>query len=275
MEIIKQQRKGLFLLLCLGVGLLAEISFLHGEVGISYLVFVTGFYMVFFLRYKFAFHHRRIGLLFTLAIWLLSGSYLLYDNQTFYRLNFIVIPLLMLAHIVLITSPKTFKWNTPRFFRLMILKIKTAKEDLLVYIEAGLKRTLFRISSAQAHNISRILFGLFVGSVVLFVLMKFNQMLDFSFTMNPFYSLYAFLQHDKVSFIFRIVFICIVGLIIYSIFQVLEKDHVKVLRKKPPLLLQKWDSLIIIAILICLNVFYTLSFISPLRDLLKNQWQEK
>src|SRR5690625_3808479 len=77
----------LFLLACLGLGVLAEVSFLHGRIGVSYLVFIAGFYTVLFLRFQLRFNHRRIGLLFTAAIWVLGGSYLLYDNEFFYFLN--------------------------------------------------------------------------------------------------------------------------------------------------------------------------------------------
>src|SRR5690625_1367883 len=119
-----KRNEWLFLLACLGLGILAEISFLHGRVGVSYLVFIAGFYTVLFLRFQLEFNHRRIGLLFTAAIWVLSGSYLLYDNEFFYFLNLLVIPILVFSHIVLITSPNTFKWSTPGFITLMREKLK-------------------------------------------------------------------------------------------------------------------------------------------------------
>src|SRR5699024_5772237 len=108
-------RDWIFLFLSLGLGFLAEISFLHGTIGLSYLMF--------FYRFRLAFQHRRIGLLFMASIWLLSMSYVLYDNQLFYALNLIVIPVLVLTHIVLITRPNTFKWHTPRFIMSLILKL--------------------------------------------------------------------------------------------------------------------------------------------------------
>src|SRR5690625_776237 len=82
-----KQKEWLFLLACFGLGVLAEISFLHGRVGISYPIFIAGFYLVIFLRYRLAFNHRRIGLLLMLVIWILSGSYLFYDNDFFHNLR--------------------------------------------------------------------------------------------------------------------------------------------------------------------------------------------
>src|SRR5690625_718989 len=102
-------RDWIFLFLSLGLGFLAEISFLHGTIGLSYLMFITGCYIVFFYRFRLAFQHRRIGLLFMASIWLLSMSYVLYDNQIFYATNLIVSPALVVKLIVLITHTNTFK----------------------------------------------------------------------------------------------------------------------------------------------------------------------
>src|SRR5690625_6094617 len=76
-------RDWLFLFLSLGLGFLAEISFLHGTIGLSYLLFISGFYIVFFYRFRLAFQHRRIELLFIASIWLLSLCYVLSYNQLF------------------------------------------------------------------------------------------------------------------------------------------------------------------------------------------------
>src|SRR5690625_2539104 len=140
MVLHKNQREWMFLLICLGLGVLGERSFLHGQIGLSYLVFITGFYLVVFLRYRLAFNHRRIGLLFTVTIWILSGSYLLYDNSLFYTLNLFVIPILIFSHIVLITSPNTFQWNTPKFVALLKLKLRDAKNYSIQFCKENIQR---------------------------------------------------------------------------------------------------------------------------------------
>src|SRR5690625_5307412 len=86
MKINITRKDWLFLIACIGLGILAEVSFLHGRVGLSYLVFISGFYLVVLLRFRLSFNHRRIGLLFMVVIWILSGSYLFYDNYLFYNL---------------------------------------------------------------------------------------------------------------------------------------------------------------------------------------------
>src|SRR5690625_1780766 len=101
MKINITRKDWLFLIACIGLGILAELSFLHGRVGLSYLVFISGFYLVVFLRFRLSFNHRRIGLLFMVVIWILSGSYLFYDNQLFHNLNLLLFLILFFFFIVL------------------------------------------------------------------------------------------------------------------------------------------------------------------------------
>src|SRR5690625_6833197 len=70
LEVNISRRDVWFLIVCLGLGFLAEYSFLHGIVGVSYPIFLAGFYIVVFLRFKYSFHHRRIGLLLMVCIWI-------------------------------------------------------------------------------------------------------------------------------------------------------------------------------------------------------------
>lgn len=76
MDVQVTKRDWPFLLVCVGLGILAELSFFHEEIGLSYLVFIAVFYAVFFLRISIPFQRRRIGLLLMAAVWLLAGSYL-------------------------------------------------------------------------------------------------------------------------------------------------------------------------------------------------------
>src|SRR5690625_4314245 len=111
----------LFLLTCIWLGVLAVLSFLHVSIGLSYLLFISVFYLVVFLRFRLSFNHRRIGLLFMAVIWILSGSYLFYDNHLFHNLNLLLIPVLIFSHIVLMTSPNIFNCNTSRFIYFFII----------------------------------------------------------------------------------------------------------------------------------------------------------
>src|SRR5699024_11401965 len=97
------------------------------------------------------FNHRRFGLLFMASIWLLSSTFLFFDSTLFYTLNLLLIPILILAHIVLITSPNTFKWNTPTFLLMLIDKVRVACKYNL---KAGKKLNIF-IEKKMKHNLSK------------------------------------------------------------------------------------------------------------------------
>ncbi|MFL6554942.1 MAG: DUF4173 domain-containing protein, partial [Bacillus sp. (in: firmicutes)] len=81
----------IFLMLCLLLGVLGEEAFFRGEIGISYFVFISGFYSVFLWRYRcFQFSHQRLGYLILCCIWLMSANYFLNNNFLFYGLNILV-----------------------------------------------------------------------------------------------------------------------------------------------------------------------------------------
>src|SRR5690625_1765498 len=108
---LDRENHGLFLLACVLLAVLAELCFLHGQIGVSYLIFIVAFYMIIFLRFGMGFNHRRIGLLMMVSIWLLSASFLLYSNSFFYSINIVIIPVLVFSHVVLITRSNTFVWE--------------------------------------------------------------------------------------------------------------------------------------------------------------------
>src|SRR5699024_7235397 len=122
----------LFLFICFMLAYLADLSFMQGRIGLSYLVFISVFYLVIFIRFRFTFNHRRIGLLLSAVIWLLSSTFLLYDNEFFLQINVILIPLLVLIHLVLITQPYTFVWETTLFFLIVLNKIYMSVNNICI-----------------------------------------------------------------------------------------------------------------------------------------------
>src|SRR5699024_11538176 len=77
---------------CFLLGILAEITFFQVEIGLSMLLFISCFYIVFFLRFRLsAFHHRRIGILLMVMICMLSATYLLFGENIFFFLYNIII----------------------------------------------------------------------------------------------------------------------------------------------------------------------------------------
>ena len=249
----------LFLLACLGLGVLAEVSFLHGRIGVSYLVFIAGFYTVLFLRFQLRFNHRRIGLLFTAAIWVLGGSYLLYDNEFFYFLNLFVIPILMFAHIVLITSPNTFKWNTPKFIIFMQEKLHSGITYSLEFCNRVYKLLFKNMDDQVSQILKRILIGLVISIPLLIVIIGLLMSADAVFE-NLVMRLPIFLlQFNFWEVTFRIGYIILISALFFGVFQVLLK-HSKPQESAFSLEKEKdfWDSITAITILSLLNLVYLL-----------------
>src|SRR5699024_2932758 len=171
MRVSVQGKDWLFLLVCFALAMFAYLAFLRGEIGVSYIAFITAFYLVVFLRFGFSFQHRRIGLLLMAAIWLLSSCFVLYDVLLFKMLNVLLIPLLVFIHLVLMMQPNTFVWETPRFIHILLLKFGRA----LVYVK-GFGMTLFYLltkgrNPAKVKVAKQVFIGLFLGLPLLFVIM--------------------------------------------------------------------------------------------------------
>src|SRR5699024_9594174 len=147
---------------CFILGIIAEIAFFQGDIGISYLVFVSAFYFVFFLRFRLsAFHHRRVGLLFMLVIWLLSATFLFYGRNIFYTWNLVIILILIFIHIIIITRPNTFIWQTVHFLKTM----GRILYESLFYVKALVKKLWAEVK--QHKVIASIVLLLFIGFIIL------------------------------------------------------------------------------------------------------------
>lgn len=254
-----RKHDGLFLLVCFGLGLLAEISFLHGRIGLSYLVFVAGFYLVIFLRFKLSFNHRRIGLLFMVAIWVLSGSYLMYDNSLFHNLNILIIPILVFSHIVLITSPNTFTWNTPHFISLLKSKWQKGRRYSFSFCYAMSKKIFKNTNKQAAQTLKRVIAGIVIGIPLLLLIIGLLMSADAVFEEVILRLPQFILRFNFLEGVFRFAFVVIVGLIFFGIIQVLQAkpkqmDGLANEEKKKT----HWDSVIAVTILVMLNAVYLL-----------------
>lgn len=259
-----QKKDGIFLFLCIGLGILAELSFLHGRIGLSYLVFISGFYLVVFLRFRLEFNHRRIGLLLMVVIWILSGSYLIYDHALFYNLNLFMIPILVFAHTVLITRPNTFKWNTPHFVLMLFEKLREAHKYVVSFNNSVFRKFFKNMGQQTGQIVKRIMIGLGIGIPLLCVITVLLMSADTIFE-NAVMRLPRFmLELNFIEGTFRFIFIICVGLLFFGVFQVLQKKTSTPLQHNE----QKnnnWDSITAITILFMLNSIYLIFVVIQFR----------
>lgn len=259
MKVQTNQRDWWFLLVCLVLGVLAELSFFHSKIGISFLIFIAGFYAVVFFRFPFSFTHRRIGILIMLSVWMLAAGYLLYDNTLFQLLNLIIIPVLVYFHIVLITSPNSLKWSTPGFVLLLSDKLGRGFKYSYAFCSKTFRQVFRNMDDKTAQIIKRILIGLVIGAPLLlfitFLLMSADAVFQDLVLRLPTF----LLQLNFMEGITRALIIIFCTLLFFGVFQVLRERPERDLpvRDKEDLS-GKWDSITALTILILLNAVYVL-----------------
>lgn len=253
MEVNISRADLIFLLVCLALGFLAEVSFFHGRIGISYLVFLIGFYALVFWKFKFSFHHRRIGLLMMVCIWILGANYLFYDIAFFHGLNSLVIPALVFAHIVLITSPAEIKWGKPGFLLLLLYKLIEAYEFMFRFIFAIISK-LFKKKEKQSHEtLTKVLLGIVLALPVLLLVLALLMSADLMFE-NFVQNLPEFIFVIDFELLFRGFIILFSGFLFFSVFHILGKGEsplASVERRRI-----SFNSISAITILILLNTVY-------------------
>lgn len=259
MKRVKDRKKSLlFLLICLGLGVIAELSFFHGMIGVSYPVFIAAFYSVLYYRFGFKFNHRRIGLLLMVVIWILSASYLFFDNEFFYMLNIIVIPVLVFIHIVLITAPNHIDWISLPFFHRVLQKFSQTFGYGKRLVKVFFKRVLFKqMKNETAQTIKRIVIGLLIGGPLLFFITFLLMLADVNFG-NVVMKIPEFLL--KLNFlegVFRVIAVLLLTLLFFGAFQVLYKRYVPpIVRPTLDKKETRWDGITLATILVLLNCIY-------------------
>ncbi|MFD1851692.1 DUF4153 domain-containing protein [Oceanobacillus bengalensis] len=259
MDLKMEKRNWSFFIACLGLAILAELSFFHGRVGISYPIFISAFYIVVFLKYKFAFQHRRIGVLLMLVIWILAGNYVIYDSGFFYVLNALVIPFLVYFHIVLITSPNQLSWASREFVVVLKAKGSEGVKYSISFCKWVFKKIFRNMNEQTEYALKRILIGLVIGGPLLLIIIGLLMSADAVFEEFVLHFPRFITQFNFWDGLIRTALVVVITLLFFGIFQVLstasklEKRLSTSIDKK-----KRWDSLTVLTILVMLNAVYVL-----------------
>ncbi|PLS07294.1 DUF4153 domain-containing protein [Neobacillus cucumis] len=248
----------LFLVVCLLLGILAEESFFRGIIGISYLVFITAFYAVFFMRYRlFPFSHQRFGYLVVICIWLLAAGYVLNENILFYILNIAAIPGLVIFHLVLVTSPKNFKWNQPAFILYIFSRIIAALKYNAAFTGAIGKLAKKDVADNRIIIWKKILIGVVISLPVLVVVLRLLMTADsqFALLVGDIPDLFRIVDAEGV---FRFIVVVIAMSAFFGLMQVLYIKQVTVMKKQEWQAPLKLDTVISITVLVLINIVYIL-----------------
>ncbi|MFD2043254.1 DUF4153 domain-containing protein [Ornithinibacillus salinisoli] len=260
MEIRMKRNDVFFLLICLGLGVLAELSFFHGRIGVSYLVFITGFYAVLFGKYRLSFNNRRIGLLLMIGIWMLAGTYAFYDNVLFRNLNVLLIPVLVFFHIVLITSSNNINWSKPSFVVFLFEKLEQGLRYSSRFCKISFRKVFKNMNDQTAQTIKRVFVGLLIGIPLLMVITGLLMSADSVFQDLVLRLPEFVLELNFLEGAFRSILVVLFTLFFFGIFQVLQvrtkpKDSFGPIKEKS---IRRWDSITAVTILILLNAVYVL-----------------
>ncbi|MCM3764241.1 DUF4153 domain-containing protein [Neobacillus niacini] len=247
-----------FLFLCLLLGILAEEMLLRGKIGISYLVFISAFYGVFFWRFRgFSFSHQRFGYLLLCCIWLLAAGYFINDNILFQVLNMLVIPVLAIAHLAVVTSPKNQNWNQFAFIHYLFNKLigvfKYVGESAGV-IGKGVKRG---VDEDKLLIWKKVLIGVLISIPILAVVLRLLMSADTQFERMIGGIPNWFLVIDMENFI-RLLVVLFLTAAFFSYMQVLLKKHIQVLKQQDHAEGFKIDAIITVTFLVLINLVYVL-----------------
>ena len=111
------KKENIYLLVsCIIIGILFDLLFYGKPLGLSYPLFTITIYSILFwnmrdnLKFRFDFNW-----LLGVPVIALSFTYMIFSNIVFTALNFIAVPILLVAHTVLLTSNNRYEWHKPRF----------------------------------------------------------------------------------------------------------------------------------------------------------------
>ncbi|WP_071394357.1 DUF4153 domain-containing protein [Bacillus tuaregi] len=255
MEIKMKQQDWIFFLLCLLLGIVAEEALFRGQIGVSYFVFIVVFYSIFFWRFRsFSFSHQRIGYFLLIIIWILAAGYYLYDTALFYGLNILVIPGLVILHLVLITSPKTMKWNQLFFSPYIILRLMDGIRYNYHFTKSAAVKSKGNKGEERFLVWKKILIGILISVPILFIIL--NLLIEADSQFDRLVGRLPELLSLRVDYIFRVVIILIYAFGFFGFLQALSQKRtpVKELAVRPVIM----DGVITITVLVLLDLVYIL-----------------
>lgn len=156
------------------LGILFVILFYKKPLGISYLIFAIAFYLVFLgnLRHKIAFKYNFAWFL-SIPIIALSSTYFIFSNQIFAALNFIIIPILIIAQTILIIEGNKHQWYESKFINDVFYGIfnRTLGNISKPFVIA-LNSLRIRKSPEKYDVLKKILIGLAISMPLLFIIIS-------------------------------------------------------------------------------------------------------
>lgn len=218
-------KQNFYLLLgSLGLGLLFDFLFFEKPLGLSYPLFITALYSFLFWNID---KKPKLKLDFTLllgiSIMALSLTYFFFSNPIFTVLNFFMIPILLVAHTLLLTSNNRHKWFETLF--LVDLLHGTFYRPFRNFLKPFSMITKKAKSSANLSKYSvagKILVGLIVTIPLLIIIVPLLASADdiFRYYIEQIPNLFKGIRTDRLIAQFFIIFVitCLLFSYVSSLF---------------------------------------------------------
>ena len=258
MDVKMGKNDWVFFIICLAVGVLAEEAFFRGQIGISYPIFITVFYSMFFWRFRrISFSHQRLGSLLLICIWVLAFGYFLYDNMVFYTLNIIGLPVLVVFHLVLVTSPKNLIWSRPVFLYIIIIRLFESVKYNFQWLLSGREFMKKGISEKKYNIWKKVLIGIGLSVPLLFLVLNLLVSADRQFEriIGRLPELFNIFNAENI---FRIIICIFYALVFFGLIQVLLKKKLQITNSTSVNRLINLDSIIAMTVLVLVNAVYLL-----------------
>ena len=255
-------RQNIFLLITtLLLGILSDVLFFEKPLGISIPIFVLAFYTVFFwnLRGKIK-QGISFGWILSIPILLLSSTYLFFLNELFMVLNFVGIPVLIVAQTIIMTGENKYQWHVPIFIVDLIfgMFVRTfryfARPFTTIYLFIRPKK-----ESKKLAAFGKITIGLLITLPLMLIIISLLASADQVFE-NFMGEIPKFLMDINIGeFIPQLVIILFITLTSYSyLWSFLSKQNSQIVKLSENGISPKrvLDPVIIITILISVNIVY-------------------
>ncbi|MBM7584084.1 hypothetical protein JOC86_000621 [Bacillus pakistanensis] len=247
----------LFLFLCIALGVVAELCFLHGRAGVSHPIFLFVFFVIIFWRIRnHSINNKQIGFLLFICIWSISLGYFLYSNTIFFVLNILILPIMVALFLMIMTMPKKVVWYKLQFIgyyvQILLIPFKYIG-DLLKVLSNKLQS---KLNNNEHKTIKKIVHGLLISVPIILIATILLVSADHQFA-SLLGEIPNYLLKIDIEDTFRLVYVLMIGLGIFLFVGSLLNYSIvpKTVEAK---IENRWDSITIITVLIVLNSLYVL-----------------
>lgn len=251
------------LLICsIILGILYDVLFFRKSLGISFLLFVLFFY----LGFLWILHHKiefklSFGWFLTVPILTLSSTYFLFSNRIFLSINFLLVPLLIIAQTLLITKQNRYPWFDVRFLDDIVNGIFTRTFSYFVQFFTTIFGLLNFIKNDNKRNTTKkILIGLAISIPLLLIIVPLLTSADMVFN-NYLENIFESLKKINGDNLLQLLLILIISVLSFSYLWSFLKHKNLVLPESQEIKTESIlnvDSTISITVLCLINVVYLL-----------------